>query len=98
VHAVVSRLLPDRDAKVSADTLAPGLPVRQMLLVAACLGGLVLAVMNGWLPSVAAGAVGALLTLACSSTTRKSWPASPSATTGVREVVRRGVFLLFWFP
>jgi SSS family solute:Na+ symporter len=42
VHAVASRLLPDRDARVSEDTLAPGLPVRQMLVVAACLGGLVL--------------------------------------------------------
>jgi SSS family solute:Na+ symporter len=101
VHAVVSRLLPDRDAKVSEDTLAPGLPVRQMLLVAACLGGLVLAVMNGWLPSVAAGAVGALLTFGLFLyELRKSWPAEPVRDNRVYAGALCGVvvFLLFWFP
>jgi SSS family solute:Na+ symporter len=101
VHAVVSRLLPDRNAKISADTLAPGLPVGQMLLVAACLGGLVLAVLNGWLPSVAAGAVGALLTFGLFLyELRKSWPARPIRDNRVYAGALCGVvvFLLFWFP
>jgi uncharacterized membrane protein YdjX (TVP38/TMEM64 family) len=64
-----------------------------MLLVAACLGGLVLAVMNGWLPSVAAGAVGALLTFGLflyelrKSLAGRARPRQPGVRRGV---VRRG--------
>jgi SSS family solute:Na+ symporter len=101
VHAGVSRLLPDRNAKISEDTLAPALPVRQMLVVMACLGGLVLAVLNGWLPSVAAGAAGALLTFGLFLyELRKTWPVKPVRDNRVYAGVLCAVvvFLLFWFP
>jgi SSS family solute:Na+ symporter len=101
VHALVSRLLPDRHAQIAEDALAPGLPVRQMLVIAACLGGLVLAVLGGWLPSVAAGAVGALLTFGLFLyELRKHRPAEPVRDNRVfaGALCAVVVFLLFWFP
>jgi hypothetical protein len=72
-----------------------------MLVVVAGLGALVLAVLNGWLPSVAAGAAGALLTFGLFLyELRKSRPAQPVRDNRVYAGVLCAVvvFLLFWFP
>jgi hypothetical protein len=62
---------------------------------------LVLAVLNGWLPSVAAGAVGALLTFGLFLyELRKTWPVKPVHDNRVYAgaLCAVVVFLLFWFP
>jgi SSS family solute:Na+ symporter len=101
VHFLVSRLLPDREARVSADTLAPSLPVPQMLFAGAFIGLLVLAVGQGWLSNVSAGVAGGSFTFGLFlyelRKDRKVQTVTDSRVfAGV--LCAAVVFLLFWFP